>query len=339
MQKEIIEKGNLHREKGVLNEIGWSRNLLLDYDRKLVKAPGFLIKEWDYYAVLNDKFGVALTIADNGYLGFISATFFDFSVPEEHTKTIMTVMPLGKFKMPGTSERGNVTYENKEVTIDFIKEDEQRILKFSIKNFHENKSFTGDVILHQPRDMESITIVTPFTKKNRFYYNQKINCMKASGKITFNDREYDFENNESYGVLDWGRGVWTYENTWYWSSASGKLNGELFGFNLGYGFGDTSSATENAVFYQGKVNKLGHVEFIIPEDSYLDNWKITSDDHRIELMFEPVIDRNSSTKVLFLGSDQHQVFGYFSGKIILDDFREILLDRFFGFAEKVFNKW
>ena len=44
--------------------------------------------------------------------------------------------------------------------------------------------------------------------------------------------------------MDWGRGVWTYHNTWYWSSASGELDGVPFGWNLGYGFGDTAAATE-----------------------------------------------------------------------------------------------
>ena len=36
------------------------------------------------------------------------------------------------------------------------------------------------------------------------------------------------------------------------------------GFNIGYGFGDTSNATENMVFYNGKAHKLEDVKFNIP---------------------------------------------------------------------------
>ena len=69
---------------------------------------------------------------------------------------------------------------------------------------------------------------------------------------------------DSFAVLDWGRGVWTYHITWYWASASGLVDGVPFGFNLGYGFGNTSAATENMLFYSGKAHKLSRVRFKIP---------------------------------------------------------------------------
>jgi hypothetical protein len=38
----------------------------------------------------------------------------------------------------------------------------------------------------------------------------------------FGNVKYIFKKG-AYGVLDWGRGVWTYSNTWYWASMSGEL--------------------------------------------------------------------------------------------------------------------
>ena len=38
-------------------------------------------------------------------------------------------------------------------------------------------------------------------------------------------------------------------------------------------------------------------------------------------------------------SDQHQVFGRFSGTAVLDDGTKIRISRLTGFAEKVRNKW
>ena len=43
--------------------------------------------------------------------------------------------------------------------------------------------------------------------------------------------------------------------------------------------------------------------------------------------------------VKLLKSDQHQVFGRFTGRAVLDDGREIRVKDFLGFAEKVENKW
>ena len=49
------------------------------------------------------------------------------------------------------------------------------------------------------------------------------------------------------------------------------MNGKPFGFNIGYGFGDTSAASENMLFYDGTAHKLDDVTFHIPKDSYIDS--------------------------------------------------------------------
>lgn len=339
MQHEITQKGKLLNDKGCVREPGWARSLILDYDRKMIKAPKNRIKEWDYYAVLNDKFGIAFTIADNGYMGFISVTLFDFVKRNEITKTLMTPFPRGKFDMPSTSKEGDVRYVNKEFFLSFENDAKERILEVEIDNFKDGLPLQGQITLTKDPEHESMVIATPFQKKGRFYYNQKINNMRAKGKITFNGREFDFGKTPSYAVLDWGRGVWTYQNTWYWGSASGCFNGELFGFNIGYGFGDTSAASENMLFYKSKAHKLDEIIFLIPDNSYLEPWTFRSSDKRFEMTFQPVLDRHSNTNALIIQSDQHQVFGYFSGKAVLDDGTILELDKFFGFAEKVYNRW
>ena len=114
-----------------------------------------------------------------------------------------------------------------------------------------------------------------------------------------------------------------------------------FGWNIGYGFGDTSAATENMLFYDGKAHKLSQVKFNIPGDEkdFLSPWTFTSDDGRFEMDFVPVLDRASCTDVKLIKSDQHQVFGRFTGKAVLDDGKVIEVKDFPGFAEKVENKW
>ena len=41
--------------------------------------------------------------------------------------------------------------------------------------------------------------------------------------------------------------MWTYDNVWYWAAAQGHQAGHVVGLNLGYGFGDTTAASENMV--------------------------------------------------------------------------------------------
>ena len=165
--------------------------------------------------------------------------------------------------------------------------------------------------------------------------------MRARGEVMYAGKTYRFDPEESFAVLDWGRGVWTYHNTWYWGSASYHVDGVPFGWNIGYGFGNTSAASENMLFYNGRAHKLSQVKFHIPggEKDYLAPWTFTSDDGRFEMNFAPVLDRASCTDVGVIKSDQHQVFGRFSGKAVLDDGKVIEVKNFPGFAEKVENKW
>ena len=63
---EVTTPRLLLDEKGELREPGWSRSLIQRYDRSMIKAPKWRIKEWDYYLVLADGFAGAFTISDDG---------------------------------------------------------------------------------------------------------------------------------------------------------------------------------------------------------------------------------------------------------------------------------
>ncbi len=343
MQRRITSPGPLLDEKGHLTETGYATSLLKTYDRSRVAAPWFRIKEWDYYCITSDRYALALTIANNGYLYMDSISLLDFDANSQATKSLISP-PFQKRVLPATSVRGDLRAAGKGYEMVFENDGKRRRLRGFMEGFpNGQEQLTFDVSLFSaPRD--SMVIVTPFAgHANAFYYNQKINCLRAEGQVTLGDRQYLFAPAHSFAVLDWGRGVWTYDNTWYWGSASGTAEGKPFGFNIGYGFGDTSAATENMVFYDGTAHKLSQVNFEIPlrdgREDYLSPWKFTSDDGRFQMDFEPILDRAAKIDFKLLLSDQHQVFGRFSGKAILDNGQTVTVRKMAGFAEKVHNKW
>jgi len=339
-----LTPGPLLDAKGHLCQAGYATQLVRTYERKAIKANALRIKEWDYYYVGNDHFGVALTIADNSYMGLDSVSLLDFDTGFQHTNSPMRIMTLGKTGFPSTSREGDVSIAGKGYRIAFEKRGSQRHLTAHMDNFCEGKPIDIDLMLTD-HEQDTMVIATPFPEKPKaFYYNQKINCMPAQGTAVFDGRTYTFSQGDAMGVLDWGRGVWTYSNTWYWGSASGWVNGKPFGFNIGYGFGDTSAASENMLFYANKAHKLSQVTFNIPlkedgTEDYMKPWTFNSDDGRFELSFEPIMDRASNTQVGPIGSDQHQVFGRFGGQVILDDGTPLVISDLTGFAEKVKNRW
>lgn len=343
MQVEITQAIPLLDEQGNLTQPGYAKRLLPVYDRKKVKGGLTRLKEWDYYYIGNDRYGVALTVADNSYMGLDSISFLSFEGrPWEITKSPMSPFPMGRTGLPSTSAAGITASSGKRHALLFQAADGQRNLTAHMDRFRGQEPIDVHLTLTDEPE-ESMVICTPFGKPGHFYFNQKINCMRAQGTVRIGDDLYLFNPEDSFAVLDWGRGVWTYHNTWYWGSASGLVDGADFGFNIGYGFGDTSAATENMLFYKGKAHKLSKVDFGIPlrngKECFMRAWSMTSDDGRFEMEFVPVIDRASCTDVKLIKSDQHQVFGRFTGTAVLDDGTRIQVKDLMGFAEKVENKW
>lgn len=337
---EVTTVQKLLKTDGSLREPGWSRQLYQVYDRKDIKKPKFRIKEWDYYLVMGKDFGFAFTISDDGYIGLQSVSLLELGDnPWEHTETMLNAFPMGKLKMPSNTAQGSPIYKDKRLSMEFRKSGETRRIACEFKNFYQGKTLVCDITLSQP-PMDTMVIATPWKEDSRaFYYNQKINCMRASGYCSFDGKKYTFDPDTDFGTLDWGRGVWTYDNTWNWGSGNGIVNGKSFGFNIGYGFGDTSAASENIIFYDGVGHKLDDVTFNIPESGYTDPWTITSSDGRFEMKFEPILDRSACIDVKVIVTDQHQVFGRMSGTAILDDGTKLEIKDLLCFCERVHNKY
>lgn len=359
-ENRIESAGPLHRADGTLCNPGYATALLLRYDRTSVKAKKRRIKEWDYYLINDDDYAVALTLGDLGYVGLISASVIDLKAGTYKTSSVMVPFPLGRFRMPDDSSEGVSEFSNKRVSFRFESRGGVRTVLAHFNKFDGNESLTVDAVLDkEPQD--SMVIATPWVQDPcAFYYNQKIVAMRASGGFEKGKLVHQFKGENSFGLLDWGRGVWTRDNVWYWGAAQGWQDGEggcglethRFGLNLGYGFGDTSAASENMIFLDGKMYKLGKVDFGIPKkkpgqeygksygDRYdlMDSWHVTDDAGKLDLVFTPTIDRVDYKNLGIIITDQHQVFGTLSGKVMLDC-EEFIVSDLLGFVEVIRNKY
>lgn len=355
-----LTAGPLHGEDGSLAACGWATSLVRAYDRTRIKAPKWRIKEWDYYLVNDGEYAVALTLGDMGYSGLVSASIIDFTAATSHTASVITPFPMGRFKLPSTSEEGVSCFENNRVSFRFEVSGGQRRIKAWFANFDAEDDLTFEAVLdEEPQD--SMVIATPWAEDPlAFYYNQKIVAMSARGSFKKGLLVHGFCPEESFGLLDWGRGVWTRDNTWYWAVAQGWQDGRgstgesedarRFGINLGYGFGDTSAASENMVFVDGVAHKLHRVDFGIPEKTggahakktadrlqLMQPWHMTDDEGRLDLVFTPLLDRVDWMDFKLILSDQHQVFGRFDGTVILDDGSTFQVANLLGSAEVIHN--
>lgn len=348
----ICGSGPLLDDKGRLREPGYALQPPFDYDHARITASPLRIKDWDYYLVNDEHRAVALTFSDLSYIGLVSASVLDFDAGTYTTTSELVLLPFGRMGVPASSDKGDIVWHNKRCDVRFCHTAAGRRLSFGMRDFRDKDDLEVELLLtDEPRD--SMVICTPFADDpTAFYYNRKILAMRARGGYRVGAEFYEFGMgdtgpNHAFGLLDWGRGVWTYDNVWYWAAAQGEQDGHVVGLNLGYGFGDTSAASENMLFVDGVAHKLGDVDFGIPLASdgsgsfdYLRPWHMTDDEGRLDLFFSPQIDRMDDINVAsVVQSNQHQVFGTLSGFVVLDDGQRMEIRELRASAEHIHNRY
>ena len=342
-QTEITGAGPLLDRRGVLTQRGYAVKPLLEYRRKDIKAPAWRIKEWDFYQVSNNDYCVQFTIGHTAYAGALTVTFFRFRDGLRYDRNTTLILPFGSLGMPETSAQG-VSASRGGVDISFDVAPAKRTLRCRTVADKNTPPMEAEITLERSHDT-SLVIATPFKEyPEAFYYNEKINCMPASGYISIGGERFGFEKRTAFGLLDWGRGVWPFHTEWYWGNGSALVNGVPFGFNIGFGFGDTRAASENMLFYDGKTYKISEVNFDLAAGGYMAPKRFSSDDGSFEMDFTPVYDRYTENKLLFVDTRCHQIFGRFSGKVRLNDRGRgkstgLEIKNLMAFTEHAVNNW
>jgi hypothetical protein len=344
MQNELTQASSLLTSTGEITQVGWARQPLLDcnlesanfYQFKYLQK--YRIKRWDYYAVFSPKTFFSATIADLGYAGNIFVYFMDLLTGDLHEESL--VVPFGRgVLLPRNSIEGDSHFENGKVELSFEVHPDHRHLYVRWPAFNNGRGIEADIHLSCPIGFESMNIIIPLSAK-RFYYNRKINCLPAQGRVKYGDMIEEYTSNTCLGSLDWGRGAWEYKSYWNWASASGFLpDHRTIGLNLGCGFGDLSKAGENAIILENKIHKLESVKFDYIPGNYMHPWKFTDSEGKLKLIFTPFKDRTASTNLGIITSEVHQMFGKYNGEVLSDSGESIPIKDLIGFAEEHHAKW
>ena len=341
-QTEYTEGTPLLGEDGTLLAAGWARHNVFHYDRDRVRHP-LRRKEWDFYQISDGRYMLQLSFANISLGGYASAVLVDLRAG----KTLLSHMApfLGGKDTYILPARGDVpNYVNMRVngtTFEARTGVERRTLRY------ESKQVRCEISMDILPGLENITTVLPFPEHpDRYFMTTKQNCMPCEGFIEGPAGRWEFHREDSFCVLDWGRVCTPYSLVWYWGNGSwwhedsaGKRH--LFGFEITWGIGDESHATETCVFYDGKAHKLGAVDVArFPKpDHYQEPWDFVSEDGRFNLRMVPFYDHHSDLNIGVMRMHSHQVHGLWSGTVTLDDGQVLEFRDKYAFCEYVENRW
>ncbi len=338
-QNEITIPSGLFNKDGSLVQRGWARKPILSYNKEDIGKGWSRIKEWDHFSVLNNQFGFQLTIGDIGYLTQMSYVWLDFEKNEREGKGQFKFFTKSKLLPLSSLEDYSIEFPSKKFCAIIEKKGKQRIITIDDPTFLD-KGIKGTIILDDKPEWDNTVVATGYKDDPRlFYYNHKINMMPAEGSLQIGEKEYSFKPDTSFGLMDWGRGIWPYHTHWLWGSACGIVNGVPVAFNIGYGFGDLSTHTENIIFYDGKAHKIDEVTFHHEDRDPTKPWKFTSNDDRFNMVLTPLIPHKEKLNFGLIYLNSSLLHGLYTGDIILDNGEKIHIKDILGHAEDIFWRW
>lgn len=334
MQHEIKRKTPLLDTDGSLLVRGYATKMNVIYNREKAKGFPIKLKEWNFYQIQKDHYSLQLTLGHVSYMCSVSAILIDLDTGKKWE--LGTMKPLFVPELDRDPEQESLLeFQDRKLSLSYQVTKDRRIL-----------TVRGTSDLHGPVDIaielennpenEKMVIVTPFRKPTQFYLNYKENYYSGTGRVQFGDKVVDFSG--CTGLIDWGRGIWPYCHEWFWGNLTSHIDGVPFGFNIGWGFGDLTQASENMFFYDKKAYKLGTLQVTRDEKDYMAPWLLTDPAGKLHMTFTPMFDNYTENKYLVIDTHCDQVYGYFDG------FVETALGRkeFHGllaFIEHAVNRW
>ena len=337
-QREVRERTRVLDAAGNFAARGYARHMLFDYDNRLLRSSPFALKEWDFYQISDERHVLQMTIGHVSCVGSVSATLFDLATGERFTIGRMEPFVFRRLGMEPDPERPHVlAYERSGFAMRFEACRDHRVLTLSADG-KDGKAEIAVRLTNCAPEKDKMVIATPFDKPRQFYLNYKENCFAAAGTARFGGKTAAFGEN-AYGLLDWGRGVWPFRHEWVWGSGCTTVGGKPFGFNIGWGFGDTAAATENMFFYDNTAVKLGRVRALPEGAGVMAKTRYADDGGRFELTAVPVFNNETHTKLLFVDNHCDQVWSRFSGNVTLDGGAALAIPPFTAFVEHSVNRW
>ena len=334
-EREILVPTPLCDKKGNLNPeaIGYARKPIIDCN---LSGHFMRKKRWNYWCVYGEEILFSATISHLDYAAVCFVYFLEYETQRYFEKTVL--IPLGtKVKMP-TQVLETVNFANSELRIHMSHLDGDTHLSVTCPDF-DGERLQAELTIHHPTTDDSLNVVIPWNRQ-MFQFTAKHHTLPTTGIVKIGDRRYTFNEEESYAVLDYGRGVWPREATWNWGMASQRMRGRRIGLNFGGKWTDGTGMTENAIFVDGIMTKIHEdVLFEYDRNNFMKPWTIRSKfSETVNLTFTPFFERVAKTDAKLIRSEVHQVIGYYNGLVKLENC-SLRISQMIGCAEEHIAKW
>jgi hypothetical protein len=319
---------------------GWSRRPL---HRANLRGRWGRTKRWDYWAILAGDLVVSSVYADVDYLGLADVWWVDLRSGRTGGRGIAVPGALG-FSLPDRPGTAPLRVRRRALDLEISDAHDGATRLRAEWRERDGTPARLDAVVALPAGHESLNVVIPWDER-RFQYTSKHTARPARGELVVGEARFAFggdDGAEAWGVLDVGRGRWPYRTHWNWGSGAGRAgpDGPVVGLQLGGRWTEGTGFTENGVFLDGVLTKLGaELRWSYDWDAPMEPWRVEDPTGRLTLELTPRFDKHSKTDALVARTETHQVFGTWAGSFVTDAGDRVSFAGLQGFAEESRARW
>ena len=340
-ERELTEPVDLCTADGsLLNPAarGWSRRPL---HRANLHGRFGVNKRWDYWAILAGDLVVSSVYSDIDHLGLADVYWVDLVTHETGGRAI--VVPHGEgIELPELPGAAPLTVDRDGLDLR-IADDETGTRLTATWTEPDGRAGRLDVTVALPAGHESLNVVIPWSDE-LFNFTSKHQARPATGELVVGDRRWAIggpDGADAWGVLDVGRGRWPARINWNWGGGAGRCGDHVVGLQVGAKWTDGTGFTENGVIVDGRLTKLGsELTWDYDWEHPMRPWHVVDPGGQLDVVLTPRFDKHTKVEAgPDLGSETHQVFGTWSGRLLTDDGLSLELSGLQGFAEEARQRW
>lgn len=333
IKKLVDEQGRIFAGvlKHPVDEINY-----LDYDLRTVmdKPRSRLARRWrfnqfQFVSAMGPGWVFGLALVDLNLVGSGFFYLYDFETGTLLEQSFLQPFGMGTHIEP-KPETGRACFTKGDVSLNIVAGVDSRTVTVTAPgNIKIDLELKGDT--------DPLRLVCP-AGYNGWVFTRKSAGLPVEGEIRWGNRVWRCDETIR-GSIDWSCGFMRRETAWNWACLAGKLaDGRSLGLNLAAGVNETGM-TENALWLGGRCIKLGAAQFSFDRHHPGEDWHVSTEDGRVDLLFVPASMRKEKLNALVLASNFRQFVGTFKGQVTDDAGTKIPVTGLQGLMEDHFARW